>query len=53
MKRLFHNQEGATAIEYALIAALVVLACVAAFTSFGDSSNGMWGKINNEVSSKL
>lgn len=53
MKHLIHNEDGATAIEYALILSLLVLACVAAFTMLGNSSNGMWGKVNNNVSSKL
>jgi pilus assembly protein Flp/PilA len=53
MKRLFHNQDGATAIEYALICALIVLACVVGLTALGGGSNGMWSKVSNDVASKL
>jgi pilus assembly protein Flp/PilA len=53
MKCFFYNNDGATAIEYSLIAALIVLACVAGFSALGGGSNGMWGKINANVSSKL
>ena len=53
VNRFFKNQEGATAIEYALICALIVIVCVAAMTALGSSSNGLWGKVNSNVSSKL
>jgi pilus assembly protein Flp/PilA len=53
MKPLFTNEDGATAIEYGLIAALVVLACVAAFTLLGSSTNGMWSKISNNAASRM
>lgn len=53
MKRFSRNISGATAIEYALIAALVVIAAVAGFTVLGSSSNGLWANINANVSSKL
>lgn len=35
MPRLFHDDEGATAIEYGLIAALISLACIIAFQLLG------------------
>jgi pilus assembly protein Flp/PilA len=35
MKRLLADQDGATAIEYGLIAALISLACLMAFQSLG------------------
>lgn len=52
-KKLITHEEGATAIEYALICALVVLACVAGFTALGGGSNGLWTKVNSNVSAKL
>jgi Flp pilus assembly pilin Flp len=53
MKTLFKNEDGAAAIEYALICALIVVACVASFSLLGSSSNGLWSKVNSNVSSKL
>ena len=53
MKLLLREEDGATAIEYALILALIVLVCVAAFTLLGSSSNGLWANVNSNVSSKL
>jgi Flp pilus assembly pilin Flp len=53
MKRFSQNISGATAIEYALIGALIIIAVVASFTLLGSSSNGLWANINANVSSKL
>ena len=50
MKRFLKNEHGATAIEYGLILALIVLACVGAFTLFGGSSNGLWSNVSNNIS---
>lgn len=41
---------GATAIEYALICALIFLAIVGAVTILGDESTGLFGKTNTAVS---
>ena len=42
---------GATAIEYGLIAALIVVAMIAALGQLGGGTNGMWGKIGAAVNS--
>ena len=47
------DQRGATAIEYGLIAALIVIAMMAGLSKLGGGANGMWGKIGNEVSNKM
>ena len=43
------DARGATAIEYGLIAALIVVAMMAGLTALGGGSAGMWGKISSEV----
>jgi pilus assembly protein Flp/PilA len=48
-KRLKTNMKGATAVEYGLILALVVLAMMAALSSFATSANNMWYRVANEV----
>jgi len=53
MNHFLHDTKGATAIEYALIAALIVLAVVGSFTILGRSSNGLWANVNTKVSAKL
>lgn len=43
------SERGATAIEYGLIAALIVVAMVGALSSLGGGALGMWTKINSAV----
>jgi pilus assembly protein Flp/PilA len=49
IKKLFKNEEGATAIEYGLIAALIAVAAITAMSSLGDNL----GNTFNEVSAEL
>lgn len=46
MLELLRDQRGATAIEYGLIAALIVLAMMTALHSFADSANAMFNKVS-------
>jgi pilus assembly protein Flp/PilA len=47
---IFRSQQAATAVEYGLICALIVLAMVSALQSVANKTIGMWGNIANEVS---
>ena len=47
------DQRGATAIEYGLIAALIVVAMMAGLTKLGGGTNGMWGKISTTVANYM
>jgi pilus assembly protein Flp/PilA len=47
------DQRGATAIEYGLIAALIVIAMMSGLSKLGGGANGMWGKLGNEVNNKM
>jgi len=49
VRRFFHEEEGVTAIEYGLIAALIAVAIIVAVTGVGTSLTGLF----NTVSSKL
>ncbi|TDW59258.1 pilus assembly protein Flp/PilA [Novosphingobium sp. PhB55] len=40
LKKLRRNEEGATAIEYGLIAALIAVAAIAAMQGLGDQLSG-------------
>lgn len=50
IKQLSHDQQGATAIEYGLIAALIALACIIAFTSLGLNLANIFITISNALS---
>ena len=47
--RLLADQGGATAIEYGLIAALIVVAMVSALSQLGGGALGMWTQIHDKV----
>ncbi len=49
MRMLLASQKGATAIEYGLICALIVVAMVGALGQLGGGSNGMWTKVKDAV----
>lgn len=49
LKRLLGNKRGGTAIEYGLIAALIVLTMMAAFIQVANTTTTMWGNVNNKM----
>ena len=53
MRTIGLDSRGATAIEYGLIAALVVLAMMGGLSKLGGGTNGMWGKVGNEVATHM
>jgi pilus assembly protein Flp/PilA len=48
-KRIVENETGATAIEYAMIAAFVAIAIVGAVTSLGTSLTGIFTNANSDL----
>lgn len=49
MIRLFKNEEGATAIEYGLIAALISVAAIGAMTALGGQLSTLFGSITTSL----
>ena len=49
MHRLRSDKRGATAIEYGLIAALIVIAMMGGLSQLGGGAGGMWTKLNNII----
>ncbi len=47
--RLAENRRGATAVEYGLIAALVVITMIASFKLVANSTVGMWGNVQTKI----
>lgn len=50
IKRLMKDEEGATAIEYGLIAALIAVAIIVAVTATGTSLSGLFSTVSTKVS---
>jgi len=51
IKKLFKNEEGATAIEYGLIAALIAVAAITAMSALGDQLTATFGKVTTKMNS--
>jgi len=50
IKNFFNNEEGATAIEYGLIAALIAVACITALTAVGGQLGNTFNGVGNSLS---
>jgi pilus assembly protein Flp/PilA len=53
LRKFRADQRGATAIEYGLIAALIVIAMMGGLSAMGGGSAGMWGRIQQNVSESM
>ena len=47
--KLIRNEEGATAIEYGLIAALIAVAAIAAMQNIGSSLGSTFNNVSNDL----
>ena len=52
-RMLSADQRGATAIEYGLICALIVIAMIGGLEKLGGGTNGMWGKLSTVVATYM
>ena len=48
-RKIKESQKGATAVEYGLIIAMIVLAMMVALTNVARKTGLMWSNISNEV----
>ncbi|HUG46025.1 MAG TPA: Flp family type IVb pilin [Sphingomicrobium sp.] len=53
LRRLFADRRGATAIEYGLIASLIVIAMMGALAALGGGAGGMWTNLSTTVSTYM
>jgi pilus assembly protein Flp/PilA len=51
LARLAHDESGATAIEYGLIAALIAAVVIGALTTIGTNLNGTFTAVGTSVAS--
>lgn len=49
IKKIFKNEDGATAIEYGLIAALIAVAAITAMSSLGTNLSNTFTKVSNSL----
>ena len=53
LRNLLADDSGATAIEYGLIAALIVIAMMGGLKTLGGGAGGMWTKLKNTVEANM
>ncbi len=51
--RFLADDTGATAIEYGLLASLMALACITAFSQVGGAGGGAWGNVANKAGNAM
>ena len=52
VRKLVRSENGATAVEYGLIVALIVLAIIGSMSMVATKTNAMWTKVANEVNNR-
>ncbi len=53
IKRLLRENRGATAVEYGLIVALIVIAIMAALRGVANETNGLWATVREQVTAVM
>lgn len=49
IRKLLKDHKGGTAIEYGLIAGLIVIAMIASFTELANTTTSMWGNVHAKI----
>jgi len=49
LKAILEDRSGATAVEYGLILALIVLAMISALNTFANSTINMWNNVSTQM----
>lgn len=52
-RKLLQDCSGATAIEYGLIVALIVIAIMGAMESVADENTGLWAVVTSKVTTHM
>lgn len=53
LKHVGTDNSGGTAIEYGLIAALIVIASIGAFDAVANENDGLWATVSNKVTNNM
>ena len=49
VKKFLTSEDGATAVEYAVMLGVILLAAIVGIASFGSNTGGLWGGINSDL----
>ena len=50
IRKFLRSEEGPTAVEYAVLLAMILVVAVSSIAVFGGASGGMWGGIQTSLS---
>ena len=53
VQKFIQAEDGPTAVEYAIMLALIVIVCIAAVQAVGTAANGAFQNISSEMSTRL
>ena len=51
VRRFVESEDGPTAVEYAVMLALILVACITIVTNLGTTVSGTFSKVNSTLSS--
>jgi pilus assembly protein Flp/PilA len=49
LRNLVRDESAATAVEYAVLVALILVAVMGAIATFGSETGGLWGGIDTQL----
>ncbi len=49
IRRFLKDDHATTAVEYAVMLALILLVCIVGVAAFGNSQDSYWGRINGQM----
>jgi Flp pilus assembly pilin Flp len=47
--KFLYSEDGATAVEYAVMLGVILLAAIVGISAFGGNTGGLWGGINSDL----
>ena len=48
--RFLRSEDGPTAVEYAVMLALIIVVCIAAISALGSNAEGTFNTVSNDIS---
>jgi len=51
VKKFLVSEDGPTAVEYAVMMALIIVVCIGTITSIGNNANARFGQVDTALSS--
>lgn len=49
LHKLFWSEDGPTAVEYAVMLALIIVVCITAITALGSNANSTFTSVSNTI----